>query len=242
MKAIGLLGGMSWESSALYYRLLNEGVRDRLGGWHSACVVMHSVDFADLEAAMRHDDWDTVAELMIVAARSVEAGGAQFLMIGTNTGHKVADRITAAIGIPVLHLIDVIGSAALAMGLDQVGLLGTLYTMEQDFYRDRLAQHGLATVVPDAAERAEVNRIIFDELVLGEFRDESRRRVAAIADGLGPAGVILGCTELEMLVGDDDVNCHLLPSTRLHVDAALDWALGSSDALDRTVDPRADSR
>lgn len=225
MKTIGLLGGMSWESSALYYRLLNEGVRDRLGGWHSARIVMHSVDFADLEAAMRRDDWDTVADRMIVAAHSVAAGGGECLLIGTNTGHKVADRIADAIDIPVLHLIDIIADRAIAMGLDRVGLLGTVYTMEQDFYRERLAQHGLGTVTPDAADRAEVNRIIFDELVLGTFRDDSRRGIAAIADGLGEPGVVLGCTELEMLVGNADVTCRLLPSTRLHVDAALDWAL-----------------
>jgi aspartate racemase len=216
---------MSWESSAHYYRLLNEGVRDRLGGWHSAPIVMHSVDFADLESAMRRDDWDTVADHMILAARSVESGGGQCLLIGTNTGHKVADRIAAAIEIPVIHLIDVVAHRAVALGLKQVGLLGTSYTMEQDFYRERLAAHGLVAVVPDAAGRAEVNRIIFDELVLGVFRSEARRRLAAIAEELSRPGVILGCTELELLLTDDDVACRLLPSTRLHVEAALDWAM-----------------
>ncbi|MCB0914901.1 MAG: amino acid racemase [Actinobacteria bacterium] len=225
MRTIGLLGGMSWESSAHYYRLLNEGVRDRLGGLHSARVVMHSVDFAELESAMRADDWETVADHMVRAARSVEAGGGECLLIGTNTGHKVADRIADAIAIPVIHLIDVIADEALRLGLDRVGLLGTSYTMEQSFYRDRLATHGLRTVVPDQAGREEVNRIIFEELVRGVFRAESRSRLAEIVDEMQLGGVILGCTELELLLDDDDVACHLLPSTRLHVQAGLEWAL-----------------
>ena len=232
MRTIGLLGGMSWESTAEYYRLLNEGVRERLGGLHSARLVMHSVDFADLESAMRADDWDALTDRMIAAARSVEAGGAECLLICTNTGHKVADRIAAAISVPVLNLIDVVAERARALGLETVGLLGTEYTMEQDFYIRGLADRGVAAVVPPAAQRAEVNRIIFDELVVGVFDPASRQTLGAIADGLGQKGVALACTELEMLVDDEDVNCTLLPTTRLHVDAALDWALdGSSTAV-----------
>lgn len=222
---IGLLGGMSWESSAEYYRLLNEGVRERLGGLHSARLVMHSVDFAELEPDMRADDWDALGEKMIAAARSVEAGGADCLLICTNTGHRVADRIAAAIEIPVINLLDVVADRARALGLTRVGLLGTAYTMEQQFYVQGLAERGLTAVVPGAAERAEVNRIIFDELVLGNFDDRSRQRLAQIADGLGLDGVVLGCTELELLLRDEDVECTLLPTTRMHVEAALDWAL-----------------
>lgn len=225
MKTVGLLGGMSWESSAQYYRLLNEGVREHLGGLHSAKVLMHSVDFAELEPDMRADDWDALAEKMLNAARSVEAGGAQCLLICTNTGHKLADHIADHIDIPLINLLDVVAQRASALGLERVGLLGTAYTMEQDFYVRGLAQRGLTPVIPDPTARTEVNRIIFEELVVGRFDDQSRRTLAGVADGLGTPGVVLGCTELELLLRDGDVDCQLLPTTRLHVEAALDWAL-----------------
>jgi aspartate racemase len=226
---IGLIGGMSWESTALYYRLLNEGVRDRLGGLHSARVLLSSVDFADIETLQRSDRWDEAGELLAAEGRRLAAGGAELVLLCTNTMHKVAAQIEGAIDVPLLHIADVTADAVRAAGLTTVALLGTAYTMEQPFLRDRLAGAGLAVEVPDAEERAEVHRIIFDELCLGVVRDESRaavaQMIAAMAES-GCEGVVLGCTELELLIRTGDVDIPVFATTQLHVDAALDRITG----------------
>ncbi|GAB4575594.1 MAG: aspartate/glutamate racemase family protein [Anaerolineae bacterium] len=229
MKTIGVLGGMSWESSLEYYRLLNEGVKARLGGLHSARIVMVSVDFAEVEALQMAGDWEGAAQFMIQAALQVELGGADFLIIATNTMHRVADAVRAEISIPLLHIADATADAIRAAGLDTVGLLGTRFTMEQDFYRGRLeARHGLRVLIPDAAGREQVHRIIYDELVLGEIRDDSRRAYQAVIADLvarGAQGIILGCTEIGLLIRPEDSPVPVFDTTRLHADAAVALAL-----------------
>nr|WP_274636602.1 aspartate/glutamate racemase family protein [Microbacterium bovistercoris] len=228
MRTIGMLGGMSWESTAEYYRLVNELVHERLGGYHSARVIIDSVDFAEIEAAQVEDRWDDAGRQLGARARALQDAGADLILIATNTLHKVVDRIEASITIPVLHIADATADAVTAHGIRRVGLLGTAYTMEQDFYRDRLAGHGLDVLVPDAADRASVHRIIFDELVHGVITDESRaayRGVIARLVADGAEGVILGCTEIELLVGADDSPVPVFPTTRIHVTAAVDAAL-----------------
>jgi aspartate racemase len=228
MKTIGLLGGMSWESSALYYQLLNELVRDELGGLHSAKIVMASVDFAEIEELQRVGDWDRAGELLAAEAARLEAAGADFLVICTNTMHKVAPAIEAATSIPLLHLADATADAVQAKGLRVVGLLGTAFTMEQDFYKDRLASHGLTVLVPSEAERAIVHRVIYDELVLGVVLELSRAQyrdiIASLVDR-GAEGVILGCTEIELLVSAADSSVPVFPTTRIHAEAAARLAL-----------------
>jgi len=229
MKRIGLLGGMSWESSAEYYRLVNGLVRERLGGLHSADCVLRSVDFAEIEELQVSGRWDEAGVLLAGAARELEAAGAEVLVLCTNTMHKVAEAVEAAISIPLLHLADATAAAATAERLTRVGLLGTAFTMEQAFYRDRLAEHGLQVVVPDAEDRALVHRVIYDELCLGIVRDESRAAYVAVIERLvaaGCEGVILGCTEIELLIGQQDSPVPVLPTTRLHAEAAVAWALG----------------
>jgi aspartate racemase len=228
MKRIGLLGGMSWESTAEYYRLANELVRDRLGGLHSAEIVMVSVDFADIERLQTAGDWDEAGRVLVEHAQHVEAAGADLLVLCTNTMHKVAKSIEKATTIPFLHIADTTASAVLAVGIDRVGLLGTAFTMEQDFYRDRIAGHGLDVVVPEAADRADVHRIIYEELVLGVVTDESRSVYRGVIDRLvasGCQGIILGCTEIELLVRPEDSPVPVFPTTRLHIEAAVDAAL-----------------
>jgi aspartate racemase len=229
MKRIGLLGGMSWESSAEYYRQVNELVRERLGGLHSADCVLRSVDFAEIEELQVSGRWDEAGLLLAGAARELEAAGAEVLVLCTNTMHKVAEAVEAAISIPLLHLADATAAAATAERLTRVGLLGTAFTMEQAFYRDRLAEHGLQVVVPDAEDRALVHRVIYDELCLGIVRDESRAAYVAVIERLvaaGCEGVILGCTEIELLIGQQDSPVPVLPTTRFHAEAAVAWALG----------------
>ncbi|WP_306213938.1 aspartate/glutamate racemase family protein [Actinoplanes sp. RD1] len=231
MLTIGMLGGMSWESSAHYYKLANELVRDRLGGLHSARCVLWSADFAEIEELQRTGDWAAAGRVLAGAARQVEAAGADFLLLCTNTMHKVADEVQAAIGIPLLHLADATADAVLAAGLGTIGLLGTAFTMEQDFYRDRLTARGLTVLVPDEPGRRDVHRIIYDELVQGIVREESRaryREVIASLAGRGAQGVILGCTEIELLVGPADSPVPVFPTTRLHVEAAVQLATSSS--------------
>ena len=228
MRRIGLLGGMSWESTALYYRLVNEEVRDRLGGFHSARLVMASVDFAEVEAMQVAGDWAAAGALLASEAQALESAGAECLVLCTNTMHRVADAIEAAVGIPLLHLADVTADAVRGAGLDRVALLGTRFTMEQPFYADRLRSHGLEVLVPDEADRRLVHDVIYDELVLGVVRAESR---AAYVDGVrrlvdrGAGGVVLGCTEIELLIGARDVPVPLFATTRLHALAAVDFAL-----------------
>ncbi|KQW47887.1 hypothetical protein ASC77_15850 [Nocardioides sp. Root1257] len=228
MRRIGLLGGMSWESSALFYDLLNRGVAERLGGFHSARLLMSSVDFAEIEELQRAGDWDRAGELLADEAARLEAAGADLLVLCTNTMHKVAPAIEAATGVPLLHLGDVTARAVRAAGLTTVGLLATRFTMEQHFYVDRIARHGVAVLVPSAEDREVVHRIIYEELVLGVVRDESREAYRAVMERLaarGAEGIVLGCTEIELLVGADDSPVPVFPTTQLHVDAAIDAAL-----------------
>ncbi|MEO5711638.1 MAG: aspartate/glutamate racemase family protein [Nocardioidaceae bacterium] len=231
MRRIGLLGGMSWESSAEYYRLLNVLVRERLGGLASAECLLYSVNFAEIEAMQVEGRWEDAGARLADAARSLEAGGADLVLLCTNTMHQVAEVVSAALSVPLLHLGDTTADAVRRTGLGTVGLLGTAFTMEQDFYRDRLASHGLTVLVPDAEDRAVVHRVIYEELCLGVVRDESRAAYVAIIDRLteaGAEGVVLGCTEIELLIAQDDVALPVFPTTRLHVEAALDAALGAA--------------
>ena len=225
---IGLLGGMSWESSAEYYRLVNELVRERLGGLHSARCLLASVDFAEIEALQVSGEWEVAGRELADVARGLEAGGAELLLICTNTMHKVADQVQAAVGIPLLHIADVAADAVRAAGLDTVALLGTAFTMEQPFYRERLERRGLTVLTPTASDRAEVHRIIYDELCLGVIREESREVFRGIISRLaaaGAQGIILGCTEIELLVSADDSPVPVFATTRLHAEAAVAAAL-----------------
>jgi len=229
-KIIGMLGGMSWKSSAEYYRLVNEGVRDRLGGLHSARCLMWSFDFDDIAVLQREDRWDDAAAHMIEAAQRLERGGADFLIICTNTMHKAYDRMRAAVDLPLLHIADPTAERIKADGYKRVGLLGTAFTMEQDFYKGRLADvHGLDVVVPDAADRATVHRVIYDELVQGKVEAASRDAYRAVIGRLVAAGaeaIILGCTEIMLLVGPEDSPVPLYDTTGLHAAAAVELALG----------------
>ncbi|WP_329121771.1 aspartate/glutamate racemase family protein [Streptomyces sp. NBC_01465] len=229
MKTIGLIGGMSWESSAEYYRLLNELVRERLGGLHSTRCVLHSVDFAEIEQLQVAGEWEQAGEVLAGAARGLEAAGADLLLICTNTMHKVADQVQQAVSVPLLHLADATADAVRAQGLTRIGLLGTAFTMEQAFYKDRLAAHGLDVLTPDPEGRALVHRVIYEELCLGVVRDESRAAYQDVIRGLvdaGAQGVVLGCTEIELLIGEKDSPVPVFPTTRLHAEAAVAAALG----------------
>ena len=231
MRRIGLLGGMSWESTALYYRLLNEDVRERLGGFHSARLVMSSVDFAEVEAMQVAGDWEAAGDLLADEARALEAAGADCVVICTNTMHKVADAIEAAVGIPLIHLADVTAAAVRAAGVGTVALLGTRFTMEQPFYADRLRSHGLEVLVPAGDDLTLVHDVIYDELVLGVVRDASREAYVDVVRRLvdrGAGGVVLGCTEIELLLGPGDVDVPVFATTALHARAAVDFALAQT--------------
>ncbi len=229
-KTLGLLGGMSWESTLPYYRVINETVRERLGGLHSARLLLYSVDFAEVERLQHAGDWDAAGALLGRAARSLRDGGAELLVICTNTMHKVADAVETASGLPLLHIADPTGAAIRAAGLTKIGLLGTRFTMEQAFYRQRLIeQHGLDVIVPDADGRELVHKVIYEELCLGRIRDESReayRRIIAELAARGAQGVILGCTEIGLLIGPADVDVPLFDTTALHARAAALAAIG----------------
>ena len=228
MRRIGLLGGMSWESSVEYYRLLNELVRERLGGLHSADCLMYSVDFAPIAQMQRESRWEDAGEALAAGARVLEAGGAEMVVLCTNTMHLVADQVQEAVSIPLLHLIDVTAAAISRAGLTDVGLLATAFTMEGGFYVERLASQGITAQVPEADDRALVHRVIYDELCLGVVSDESRAAYRDVIDRLvarGAQGIILGCTEIELLIGPDDSPVPVFPTTRLHAEAAVDAAL-----------------
>ncbi|MBI4537783.1 MAG: aspartate/glutamate racemase family protein [candidate division NC10 bacterium] len=229
MKTIGLIGGMSWESSIQYYRIINETVKARLGGLHSAKSVMVSVDFAEIEALQHAGRWDEAGRLMAAAAQSLERAGADCVVLCTNTMHKLADRIQVGLRIPFLHIADAAGERIAADGLTTVGLLGTRFTMEEEFYRERLERgHGLRVLVPGPAERAAVHRVIYDELCRGVIREESRGRYVEIIRGLvaaGAQGIVLGCTEIELLVRPADSPVPVFPTTTIHAVAAVDFAL-----------------
>lgn len=228
MKTIGLLGGMSWESSVLYEELINSGVRDRLGGSQSADLLIRSYNFADIQQLQTDGQWDRAGELLAADAQKLEGAGAELILLCTNTMHKVADVIEAAIGVPFVHLADTTAMAIREAGLTNVGLLGTKFTMEQSFYRERLESHGLNIQVPTPEERERVHTIIFEELVRGEIKRASREEMLDIIDRLGSSGcqgVIAGCTEIELLVAEDDVLLPYFPTTTLHAAAAVDLAL-----------------
>ncbi|HVU14243.1 MAG TPA: aspartate/glutamate racemase family protein [Phototrophicaceae bacterium] len=231
MKTIGMIGGMSWESSIEYYRMVNETVKLRLGGLHSAQCLMYSVDFAQIEQYQHESRWQEAGQVMADAARRLERGGADFIVLCTNTMHKLADYIEQAVEIPLLHIADPTAQAIQAAGITKVGLLGTAFTMEQDFYRGRLTdKYGLDVLIPDADERAIIHRVIYDELVLGIVKDESREAYKHIIDHLverGAQGIILGCTEIMLLISPNDCPVPSFDTTTLHAVAAVDYALES---------------
>jgi len=228
-KIIGLLGGMSWESSAEYYRIINQAVRARLGGLASARCLMWSFDFAEIEALQHAGKWDEATALLIEAARRLERGGADFALICTNTMHRMADAVQAAIAIPLLHIADPTAERIKAQGFRRVGLLGTAFTMEQDFYKGRLTtRHGLEVLVPGDADRALVHRVIYEELVQGRVEEASRQAYRAVMARLVAAGaeaIILGCTEIMLLVGEGDASVPLFDTTAIHAEAAVERAL-----------------
>lgn len=228
MKTIGLLGGMSWESTVPYYRLINQRVRQRLGGLHSAKVILYSVDFHDIERLQHEGDWDAAGLMLAQAAHSLELAGADFLILCTNTMHKVASAIERATAIPLLHIADPTASQISGDGHTRVGLLGTLFTMEQGFYRERLQQQGLEVLTPGPDDRAAVHRIIYEELCLGQVLPESRAKYQSVMAGMADKGaqaIILGCTEISLLVGPSDTAIPLYDTTAIHALAAADEAL-----------------
>ena len=232
MKTIGVLGGMSWESSLEWYRLANERVHTLRGGHHSARILLDSLDFAEVEEMQARDDWEAAGALLAARAHALEGAGAELLVLCTNTMHLVAGQIEDAVGIPFLHITDVTADAITKAGIRTVGLLGTAFTMERPFYTDRLAEHGIRTIVPDEADRRLVHTVIYDELVHGVIREESRRRYVEVIDRLvaeGAEGIILGCTEIELLISAADAPVPVFPTTALHVDAAVALALAESD-------------
>ena len=229
MKTIGLIGGMSWESSSLYYRLINQGVRQRLGGLHSARLLMYSVDFAPIEELQHAGDWNGSAEVLADAARRLEAGGADFFLIGTNTMHRVAEQVAAAVDMPLLHIADATARVLLGDGVSRIGLLGTAFTMELDFYRNRIEASGIDVIVPELHDRQLVHDIIYQELCLGVVDDDSRDVYLAIIDRMRAQnidGVILGCTEIGMLVQQPHTDLKLYDTTAIHAEQAVALALG----------------
>lgn len=232
MRTIGLLGGMSWESSIGYYRILNELVRDEHGGLHSAPLLLHSFDFAEVAALQSDGRWDDAGDLLAGAARSLEAAGAELLLICTNTMHKVAAAVQAAISVPLLHIVDATAERVRAAGLTTVGLLGTSFTMEDGFYQERMRAHGLRVLVPEEADRRVVHRVIFEELCAGVITESSRQAYRDVIGRLaaaGAEGVILGCTEIELLIGQADSQVEVFPTTRIHAEAAVAAATSIAD-------------
>ena len=230
MKTIGLIGGMSWESTVPYYQTVNEVVKERLGGLHSAKVLLYSVDFAEIEACQASGDWARSAEILGEAAKALEGAGADFLVICTNTMHKVAPEIAARVSIPILHIADATADALEAAGIRRVALLGTKYTMTQDFYKDKLIASGVDVLIPEEDDIAFVNRVIYDELCLGVISEDSRRGYLAVIDKLaarGAQGVILGCTEIGLLIRQSDTALPVFDTTRIHAERAAALALES---------------
>lgn len=231
MKTIGVVGGMSWQSTVHYYELVNQLVAARLGGHHSARCLVASVDFGEVEPLQRAGRWDELGRMLNGVARALERGGADVVVLATNTMHKVADAMMAGVSVPLLHIADVTAERMRKVGLRRVGLLGTRYTMEQDFYRGRLAEYGLEVLVPEQEDRVEVNRVIYEELVLGKVEPRSRERYQAVVARLakaGAQGVVAGCTEIGMLISQADVPLPLFDTTRIHAEAAVEWALGGA--------------
>ena len=228
MKTIGLIGGMSWESSLEYYRIINETVKEKLGGLHSAKSLMYSVDFEEIETLQHQGKWDEATKLMIDAAQRLERAGADFVIICTNTMHKMADDVQKAIKTPLLHIADVTAKKVKERGLGKVGLLGTRFTMEQDFYKGRLKTHGIDVVIPDEAHRQTVHDIIYNELCLGEIKEKSKAEFREVIEGLvskGAEGIILGCTEIPLIVKQKEYDIPLFDTTRIHAVAAVEYAI-----------------
>lgn len=231
MRTLGLLGGMSWESTALYYRLINQTVRERLGGLHSAPILLDSVDFAPIAALQHGGDWDQAGAILAARAVALERAGAQGLVLCTNTMHRVAETIRAQIQIPFLHLAEATALAIVAAGHRTVALLGTAFTMEQDFYKSVLRAHGLTVLVPEPASCAEISRVIYQELCLGRIEPSSRAYYVAAVERLAAQGaqcVILGCTEITLLVGAADLCLPCFDTTAIHAQAAAEFALGGT--------------
>jgi len=229
MKTMGMIGGMSWESSLEYYRIVNETVKKSLGGFHSAKCILYSVDFEEVEKLQHKGDWDALTGLMLDSAQRLEQAGADFVIICTNTMHKMADEVQSAINVPVLHIVDVTAEAIKRNGQTRVGLLGTKFTMEQKFYKGRLKdKHGLDVLIPSPEERQMVHDILYSELCLGEIKEQSRGEFKRVIHNLvdrGAQGVILGCTEIPLIVSQDDYDIPVYDTTQLHAQAAVDFAL-----------------
>ena len=228
MKTLGLLGGMSWESTVTYYQIINETVKEELGGLHSAKILLCSVDFAEIEEYQAKGEWEKSAEVLSDAAVTLQQAGADYIVICTNTMHKVAGDVQAHISVPLLHIGEVTARALLDRGIHKAALLGTRYTMEQDFYKDKLAAAGIEVLIPDAGDRAELNRIIFDELCVGKILPQSREKFKAVTEALAAQGAqaaILGCTEIGLLLRPEDTRVPLFDTTVLHAAAAVELAL-----------------
>lgn len=228
MKTIGLIGGMSWKSSLEYYRIINETVKEKLGGLHSAKSIMYSVDFDEIGKLQDQNNWDKATKLMIDVAQRLEKAGADFVIICTNTIHKTADDVQKQINIPLLHIVDVTAENINKQGLRKVGLLGTKFTMEQDFYKGRLKEHGIDVIIPDEAQRQMVHDVIYNELCLGEIKQASKdifkEIIASLVSG-GAEGIILGCTEIPLLVKQEDYDISMFDTTRIHAVSAVEYAL-----------------
>ncbi|WP_188694143.1 aspartate/glutamate racemase family protein [Bowmanella pacifica] len=230
MKTIGLLGGMSWESTQTYYQLINQGVRDKLGGLHSANLILNSLDFAEIEQLQARGDWEAAAALLTRAGLQVQRAGADFLLICTNTMHKVADALESVLDIPLLHIADATATQLKAKGIERVGLLGTAFTMEQAFYRQRLIRRDIEVVTPVALQRERVHQVIYEELCQGRILDASRAEYLQVIDDLAEQGaqaVVLGCTEIGLLVKQADTSVPLFDTTEIHAASAVDWALST---------------
>lgn len=228
MRTLGLIGGMSWESTVSYYREINEAVKRQLGGLHSARLVLFSVDFHEIEQLQRSGEWEKAGEVLAQAASALERAGAEGLLICANTMHKVAAQVQSAVSIPLLHIADPAAAAIKAAGLTRIGLLGTRFTMEQDFYRERLESHGLKVLIPGEEDRAVVHAVIYDELCLGVVREESRKEFVGIIDrlvGHGAQAIVLGCTEISLLIRPTDARVPLFDTTALHAADAVRWSL-----------------
>ncbi len=231
MKTIGLIGGMSWESTQTYYRLINQKVREQLGGLHSAKLILYSVDFAEIEPLQHAGDWAGTADILTEAAQALESAGADFIVLCTNTMHKVAPEIELAVNVPLLHIADATAKALQNDDIKAVGLLGTKFTMEQTFYRERIEDYGICVVVPDANQRDRVHSVIFNELCLGEINKKSKADYLEIINSLahsGAEGVILGCTEIGLLINSSDTKVRLYDTTEIHAEQAVKFALGLS--------------
>lgn len=232
MKTIGLIGGMSWESTVTYYQIMNETVKESLGGYHSAKILLYSVDFAEIEAALRTEDWEKNTRILTDAALRLERAGADCVLIGTNTLHKIADEVSAQMNVPLLHIAEATADALAKNGIKKTALLGTRFTMEQNFFKEKLEHRGIDVLLPNAEEREQIDRVIFGELCLGVLSQESKQRYLDIIDNLAQCGaqaVILGCTEIGLLISQKDTTVPLYDTTEIHAKRAAAFALATTD-------------